>query len=160
MLLHELATKRTSQPNRLLVSGLPFQRSPGPRRQRDHTLSSSKVAHFQFGNIIGRQCVAICKFFLWLLLRNRQRTSDRRHHGNNEAGTRRENNYLCPLCLRNLETALHRPVHRMPPYARALGWNKAGTWSKSKEPLLKPANYWTKHTHTTILSRYSDMVRF
>lgn len=61
-----------------------------------------------------------CKFFLWLLLQNKLWTSARLQlHG-------RENNYLCALCERNLETAHHLFIEC--PYSRRV-WLLILIWS-------------------------------
>jgi hypothetical protein len=71
-----------------------------------------------------------CKFFLWLLLKNRLWTSARlqqRHW---------KNNYFCALCERNLETAHH--LFFECPYSR-LVWQAVSSWSSC--PSLQPASW-------------------
>jgi hypothetical protein len=71
-----------------------------------------------------------CKFFIWLLLQNWVWTADRL--------LLREwpNQYFCPLCFRNLETADH--LMQEYPLARQV-WTDISLWSHS--PSLNPLNW-------------------
>ena len=99
-----------------------------------YSARSAYAAQF-FGNIQSNFCKLIwkawappkCKFFLWLLLRNRLWTAARLQ----SRGW--ENNYFCGLCIRSLETAWHLFVEC--PFSKAV-WRQVANWSNcgSLEP--------------------------
>jgi hypothetical protein len=74
-----------------------------------------------FPRLIWKACATPrCKFFMWLLLRDRVWTSARLQLRG------WKNSYFCVLCERNLETATHLFVEC--PYARKV-WTLVADWS-------------------------------
>lgn len=71
-----------------------------------------------------------CKFFMWLLLQNRVWTADRL--------LQREwpNSYFCPMCRRNLETALH--LFSECPISQKV-WREISKWANC--PSLDPIQW-------------------